>query len=246
MHDGTATAAETQANLYDFTQTEIIIPIKVRPGGRALIVKHRLRKPTFSELEIRDKKQTAESVTKGNEEIVEGAGSGPDLELWGKLITGAQGYGYAATPNGADWLSDHDALKLIPASHKLAAIRALHEADYEVLRADDDADVFVLGATETRVKQTIGNYTIIHTLREMTEAERLDFERRSMQASFVRGKGKDVRTKIQPNLKAFVDLYDKLVTGITGATGDKSLLDPIFKRGVVNAVLSAEAAVMSD
>lgn len=249
MHDGTGTATEAQANLYDFTQTEIIIPINVRPGGRALIVKHKLRKPTFAELEARDKKQTAESITKGNEEFIEGAGSGPDLELWDKLALWVHGYGIPDVQATADgWVEVSPvAAKLIPHAHKLAAVRALHESDYELLSSDDEiSDVFVLGATESRVRQTIGNYEIVHTLREMSESERVEFEKRSVKASFLRGKGKDIRTRIQPNLKAHVELYDKLFTSVEGATGGKEAIDAIFKRGVVNAVMSAQTAILQD
>lgn len=268
MQEATQPAVEKQPLLYDFSLSEIIIPINVRPNSaKPLIVQHKLRKPTFAELEARDRKQTAESVTHGNEEVIEGAGSGPDLELWGKLILGVQGYGYSKEKVDLEWLEAPETLKTIPVAHKLAAIRALHDSEYDVVVLDEDADVFVIGGTEVRVKQTIGSYEIIHTLREMSEEERLDFERKSMRASFVRGKGKDVRTKIQPNLKAHVDLYDKLIMRLEGATTggngfaernptpteraigyglDAAAIDAIFKRGVINAMLTAQAAIVSD
>jgi hypothetical protein len=247
-----ATATAESPKLYAFDEQEHIISINVRPTGKPLIVRHKLRKPTFAELETREKKQTAESVTKGNEEFIEGAGSGPDLELWNKLALGVQGYRLPGDEQptasaGEDfWHQSPMLAQLIPAAHKLAAIRSLYDAEYELIGADDDADVFVIGATECRVRQMIHGFEIIHTLREMSEQERVEFERKSMQASFVRGRGKDVRTRIQGNLKAFVELYDRLMTRVEGGDGDKPAIDPIFKRGVINAMLAAQAAVLSD
>jgi hypothetical protein len=232
---GTATAQDSP-KLYDFSTSEHVIELNTRPSGAPRIVRHKLRKPTFIELEARDRKQAAETITKGNEEFIESASSAPDLELWAKICTEAQGY----LPNG-EWLKGDDLAK-VPADHKLAAIRALYQAEYEVVN-DDSLDYFALDGVEVKVKQTLHGFEIVHTLREMTEAERLEFEGKSYRASFVRGKGKETRTRIQGNLKAFVDLYNKLIQGVSGAIGEA---DPIHKRGVINAMLAAQTAVLSD
>lgn len=257
MDSGTAPAQEAP-KLYAFDAAEHIIELNTRPDGAPRIVRHKLRKPTFVELEARDRKQAAETVTHGAEEFIESTGSAPDLELWGKLCTAAQGY----RPKG-EWIEGAD-LDAIPAAHKLAAIRALHQAEFEVVTDEGELDYFVIGATETKVKQTIGNYEIIHTLREMTESERLAFENKSFRASFVRGKGKETRTRIVGNLKAYVDLYDKLIVFIEGGSVDGTswdgwraataanagdfwrAIDPLFKRGVINAMLASQTAIASD
>ena len=249
---GTATAQEAQA-LYDFTTSEHIIELDTRPNGAPRLVRHRLRKPTFIELEARDRKQAAETITKGNEEFIESASSAPDLELWAKICTEAQGY----LPNG-EWLKGDDLAK-VPTEHKLAAIRALYQAEYEIVN-DDSLDYFALDGAEIKIKQIVHGFEIVHTLREMTEAERLEFEGKSYRASFVRGKGKETRTRIQGNLKAFVDLYDKLILTISGSNWSADMaayalvnrkeqlnvIDPIHKRGVINAMLAAQTAVLSD
>ncbi|NBW18706.1 MAG: hypothetical protein EBR82_63110, partial [Caulobacteraceae bacterium] len=99
--------------------------------------------------------------------------------------------------------------------------------------------------------------TVDHILREPTESERAKFKRNASKVSFIRG-AKRPRTKIGADLRAYVEMYDQLVTDVEGGTvRDKGFadsergvflaaIDPTWKRLIVQTLMAALEASLLD
>jgi hypothetical protein len=174
-----------------------------------------------------------------------------NARLWDKIAVAVKGYrGIDMDPN--EWTDVTPQIAgLIPAGHKSPAIRGLYQTNFELEQEEEEG--FALEAVSYIVKQTFGDYVIRHVFRAPTEAERRDFRRRANETRFARGSRK-IRTKILTNLKAYVELYDKLFQWVEGVEiADKApvaersrLVDPIWKRGAVDCLMRSFEASLSD
>jgi hypothetical protein len=206
---------------------------------------HRLRKPTLAELSERDQQTPyeTEEVSSG-EDRLNVDDEGPNAKLWDKIAIKVKGYcGHGLAVNDWNGLTP-DVKELIPSGHKSAAIRGLYDTQFEI--EADEGEGFALGGGVFTVKQVFGDYVIRHVMRTPTEAERRDFRRKANETRFARGRRK-IKTKVLTNLKAYVELYDKLIENVDGVTsGSYAQIDPIWKRGAVDCLMRSFEASLSD
>src|SRR5262249_36100776 len=127
----------------------------------------------------------------------------------------------------------------MPYEHKSEAIIGLYASQFETDRAKGKG--FILGAQVYQVKQTYGLYTIRHIFNRPSEKDRRDFARKSRETHYRPGSRK-IKTKIFTNLKAYIELYDKLFAGLEGVTVEnaqrKDLVNALWKRGAIDALMS--------
>lgn len=241
---------------YDFGQSEIEIKFNVGQPEKPVYVRHLLKRPTLGQLEERERMSVAESINVGTgEDEIESNGVKADLALWAQVVKQLAGYRGlpGATPAvlcdvRPEWLDK------IPSPHKLFAVRLLTQMECEVVNTEGDDDGFFdLGDSTVTVRQKIHGMTVTHTLRQPTEAEYSSFKPFRVSTKAV---GKKSATRIQGNLKAFVEFYDKLIQGVEGATiGGQSIvispftlkqIDALTKRAVVQAMLDAFSVTVQD
>lgn len=245
-------------NAYPFDAPSVDVQINARPGSdNPVIITHRLRKPTLSELLDREKAINLEIVEESNrEERIVTDDELATCQLWDKLILEVKGY--KGIP---DFRALTDSEKqTMRAGHKTTAIRAMYAGSATVVGDEDEVS---LGANSWTIRQLVGPdqdnpiYSIDHILREPTENERAKFKRTASKISFVRG-AKRPRTKIGADLKVYVDMYDLLVTDVQGGTvKDKTFdqiergafiaaIDPTWKRVIVQTLMNALEASLLD
>jgi len=246
-------------NTYPFDAPSIDVQFNARPGASTpVIISHRLRKPTLQELSDREKAINLEIVeTSNREEQVVTDDEAANCQLWDRLIVSVKGY-----LGLADWreLTPDEKATMRP-GHKRTAIVAMYAGSAQVL-GGDDVEISLAMDTWT-IRQLVGTdaenplYTIDHVLREPSEAERAKFKRTASKVSFIRG-AKRPRTRIGADLKAYVDLYDALITDIQGGSvADKAFassdrvqflaaIDPTWKRLIVQTLMNAIDAALLD
>lgn len=246
-------------NLYDFDAPFIEVQINARPGASSpVIVSHKLRKPTLQELLDREKAISLEIVeTSNREEQIVTDDDSANCQLWDRLIVEIKGY--AGIP---DWqpISDQQKMGMRP-GHKRTSIVAMYAGSAQIIGGDEDE--ISLSMDTWTIRQMVGPdadnplYTIDHVLREPTESERAKFKRNASKVSFVRG-AKRARTKIGADLRAYVEIYDALVTSIDGGmVAGKTFkdsergpflaaIDPTWKRVIVQTLMNAIEAALLD
>lgn len=250
--------------LYPLDQTEFEIEIV---AGKH-ILSHKLGKPTLTQLMERESQSHYETEAISNEEErVSADDEMANARLWDAIATGVKGYRVNkadGSPVG-DWRPLTDELKrAIPATHKAAAVRGMYQFTCETETGGDD-EGFTLAAEDWTIKQTFGDadfpdYVVRHILRTPTENERREFKRKSSDVRFSKGQRK-LKTKVVTHLKAHVELYDLLTTDIQGATWDSGsatnhqvkmdkvdlkIIDPIWKRSVIDCLMREFEAGLSD
>ena len=236
---------------YDFTKSEfqVALNLKLNPE-KSITVTHNLRRPSLAELVERENQSVAEveEVSPG-EDAWHNDNEAANSRLWDKCALSVSGYkvgGQSAVDTVT--VSPEIAAK-IPSAHKSTAISGLYASKCEVERADDEG--FNLDGDTYIVRQEIGagevpDFVIRHELRQPTESELRDYSRRANTATQVTGSRKR-KIRVRTNLKADVELYDKLAVSLTGATPpDPHACDPIFKRQVVQTLLASLTASLSD
>lgn len=204
-----------------------------------------LRRPTQAEILARDAElQTEIPIGKDggyalpdptlNEAI--------DAKYFDLLKVGEEGYGYAGT---------------IPEQHKAAAFNGLYQREVYV---DDDFDfdqdkILVLEEIGTGVEP---DFTIAHIMRPPTEGELKLYRRKSATGELKPGKRGRQIFKTSSNLKTAMSFYAQWLLDIEGATVGGSRfsegmradflqhVDPLIQRQVVNAVVEAYTAKLSD
>lgn len=246
----TATVKAAVNAAYPLDVTEFEINVETKPG---VICVHKLRKPTLDELVKREEMSVyeTEEIDKGQDRVIvddERANVG----LWDKIAVSVKNY----SADGG-WLTVTPELAArIPGPHKVTAIRGLYTTSCEVISSGDDAGYYSLDGEEFVIQQEIGtnseapDYIIHHTLRQPTEGERQDYRRRASSTVLVRGT-KKTRARVVTNLRAAVELYDKLfirAEGFSGIEADKLLrhIDPMWKRQVVVALMQTFESSLSD
>lgn len=247
MTEATQAAVDIQPKRYPLTQTEFEVQISV--GGKTL--SHKLRRPTLAELVTRESESVTEveEVSPG-EDAFHVEDKAATARLWDKIRLQVKGYRTGdAKPD--EWIDVTPELAAkLPADHKVAAVRALYL--FRVEMVEDEGDGFDLDGQEYDIRQLIGGdedapeYVIVHRLRQPTEQQRRDYERRASATTFSTGTKKR-KMKFRANLKADVELYDALFVSLTGATPpDKGAVDPIVKRQVVQCLLGKISASVLD
>lgn len=247
-----------ETKLYAFDE-DSEVPINARPNSETpLIVYHKLRKPTLQELTERESQIVYEMIEiNSREEEMKTDDDVANGKLWDKIILQVRGY------RGADdWreLTDEEKAAMRP-GHKSTAIRAMYAGTCEV---EGDEDGVSIGPDTWTVKQEIGltkgdpDYIVRHILREPTEAERSKYKRSASSTSYIKG-AKKARVMVRTNLRAYVELYDALMVVVDHGTvaGQAYLgaenraqflaaIDPIWKRQVIQTLMSSLEAQISD
>lgn len=238
------------AKSYPLTESEAVISLHIKRGDKTEIIQHKLRRPTLAELIEREQQSVAEvEEVAPNEDAWHEDSQAASAKLWDKCILGVTGYrigGQLAT----DFVpvSSEIAAK-IPLTHKATAISGLYLAKSEVEKGEDEG--FNLDGDTHTIKQSIGaseepEFVLVHTLRQPTEGELREYNKRASTATSVSGSRKR-KIRVRTNLKADVELYDKLAIALTGATPpEPRLVDPIFKRQVVQALIASLNASLLD
>ena len=237
----TQDGAPEPVKLFPLDQSEFEVAIQTS----SLTLWHKLRRPTLAELIERDQQTPyeTEEVSSG-EDRLNVDDEGPNAKLWDKIAVGIKGYRGQGLIANAWYAPNSDIAALIPAGHKSAAVRGLYNTQFEV--EQEEGEGFALGGGVFTVKQTFGDYTIRHTFRAPTEGERRDFRRKANETRFARGSRK-IKTKVLTNIKAYVELYDKLIENVEGVTGGGAAqIDPVWKRGAVDCLMRSFEASLSD
>jgi len=249
----TAKAPTETTPLYPLDQKEIEVAIVA--GKQTL--GHKLTRPTLAQLVEREGQIHYESESiSDSEERINSDDEPANARLWDACVVSVRGYrlGKADTHPVEMWREMTPELKAaIPSAHKAAAIRGLYQSACEIER--DEEDGFTLGADEWTIKQVFGDpdapqFVIRHILRTPAESERREFKRRAAQISFSKGSRKQ-KTRVTTNLKAHVELYDGLLTGLDGTNNQdahaaKAAIDPIWKRQVIDTLMKSFEAATQD
>lgn len=236
---------------YDFTKSEfqVSLSLKLNPE-KSITVVHNLRRPAIGELIERENQSIAEveEVFSG-EDTYHNDNDQANSRLWDKCALSVSGYRVGGKLASETVTVSPEIAAKIPMAHKSTAISGLYAAKCEVERAEDEG--FNLDGDTYTIRQEIGasetpDFVIRHELRQPTESELRDYNRRASTATQVTGSRKR-KIRVRTNLKADVELYDKLAVSIAGCTPpDPRACDPIFKRQVVQTLLSSLTASLSD
>lgn len=242
--------SETLTKSYPLTDAETVIQLHIKRGEKSETIQHKLRRPSLAELIEREQQSVAEiEEVAPNEDSWTEDSQSANGRLWDKCIIGVTGYridGQLASDFVA--VSPETAAK-IPLAHKNTAISGLYLSKCTVVAGEDEG--FSLDDATHTIRQAIGaddepDYVILHTLRQPTEAELREYNKRASTATSVSGSRKR-KLRVRTNLKADVELYDKLAVTITGATPpEPRMVDPIFKRQVVQTMVSSLNASLLD
>ena len=226
--------------------------IQIHANGKTLT--HVLRRPTFSELSERDQQSVYETEeVSADQDTITLDDERANANLWNKIAVSVSGYKTQGHRADETITVTPDIAEKIPAAHKATAIRGMYSFTASVEAAEDDG--FDLDGENFTIAQTMGDadapvYVIRHTLRQPTEGERQDYKKKASRTLYSRGT-KRTRARIVINLKASVELYDKLfveVDGVeyTGAQAIQTAIDPAWKRQVVSTLMSSFESSLSD
>lgn len=242
--------SETLTKSYPLTDAETVVQLHIKRGDKSETIQHKLRRPSLDELIAREQQSVAEiEEVAPNEDSWTEDSQAANGKLWDKCIIGVTGYridGQLAIDFVA--VSGETAAK-IPLSHKNTAISGLYLSKCTIEQGEDEG--FSLDDPTHTIRQAIGagdepDYVILHTLRQPTEAELREYNKHASTATSVSGTRKR-KIRVRTNLKADVELYDKLATGIAGATPpEPRMVDPISKRQVVQTLIASLNASLSD
>ncbi|HKX32101.1 MAG TPA: hypothetical protein VJ302_30725 [Blastocatellia bacterium] len=260
----TAPAAENAGKPYRFDESEFDITFNARPGAeKPTLVTHRIRKAADEELVEWENASAFQSIeVSKREDEIRIDEEAMNARLWRKIIDKVKGYRFGDGLPVDEFRTLTDEQKdQMRTSHKVGAIRALYwsscEVDYQEVPGEDEGISF--SGEIWRIKQTIrgGVFTVIHSLREPTEPERLKFRRSASSTTYLRGSRKQQSTT-RTNLRAYIELYNYLtvnieggeVGGLTFAESNQAsflkAIDPIFKRQVVNCLMGAIDTELQD
>lgn len=242
--------AEQNPALYPLTDAETIVQLYLKRGDKTETIQHKLRRPTLAELLEREQQSVAEiEEVAPNEDAWHEDSQAANAKLWDKVILGVTGYRIGGQLRTSFVEVTPEIAAKIPLSHKHTAISGLYAAKCTVDSGVEEG--FDLDGDSYTIRQTIGDendpsFVLTHTLRQPTEAELRDYNKRASTATSVSGSRKR-KIRVRTNLKADVELYDKLATMLFGATPpDPRGVDPILKRQVVQTLISSLNASLLD
>jgi hypothetical protein len=145
----------------------------------------------------------------------------------------------------------------MPEQHKATAFNGLYAreiyVDEEYKPGDDNIPVL-----EEIGTGAAADFTVLHLMRQPTEGEIKLYRRKSAQGEIKPGKRGRQKFVTQSNLRTAMSFYSQWLTSISGATvGGKEFsaddrpafiahVDPLIQRQVVNAVVEAFTAKLSD
>ena len=237
---------------YPLDQGQFLIEIEA--NGKTLA--HTLRQPTLDDLTTRENLVVYET-----EEIADGQDAvradteRADAALWDRIAVSVRGYRTAThSPEDTIEVTPEIAAK-IPTAHKATAIRGLYTSTCEVEQSEDEG--FNLDGELFTVRQELGkgetpDFIVRHILRQPTEGERQEYRRKAAQTVLVRG-AKRTKARVQTNLKASVDLYDKCFVELSGAFTPETdrakilrQIDAMWKRQVIVALMQSFESSLSD
>ncbi len=204
---------------------------------------HTLRRPTVEEVLDREKElQTEIPVGRdGSYQLPDPtANEANDAKLFDKIVIASAGY-----PGD------------VPEQHKATAIAGLYQREIYV---DEDHD---LNQEEIPVLEEIGSgdepdFTVLHLMRMPAEGELKLYRRKSTGGEIKPGKRGRQIFKTSSNLKTAMSFYQQWLLRVDGATVDGQTysdenrpaflahVDPLIQRQVVNAVVEAVTAKLSD
>lgn len=245
----------TPASLYPLDQSETEVQLfytrEITEDGKVIdTITHRLRRPTLPELLERESQSVAEvEEVAPNEDAWHEDSQAANAKLWDKVCLGVKGYRLGGQLVTEMLPMTPKLAAIMPTAHKATAIAGLYVAKCTVEGSVDEG--FNLDGDTYTIRQELGagetpQYVILHTLKQPTEGELREYNRRANTATSVTGSRKR-KIRVRTNLKADVELYDKLATAITGATpGDPRMVDPIFKRQVVQTLIAKLNVSLSD
>lgn len=226
--------------------------IHIQANGKTLT--HVLRRPTLNELSERDQQSVYETEeVSADQDTITLDDERANANLWNKIAVSVGGYKTQGHRADETITVTPDIAEKIPSAHKATAIRGMYSFTAVIEASEDDG--FDLDGENFVVAQTMGDadapvYVIRHTLRQPTEGERQDYKKKASRTLYSRGT-KRTRARIVTNLKASVELYDKLfveVGGVeyTGAQPVQTMIDPAWKRQVVSTLMSSFESSLSD
>lgn len=242
---------------------EQMIEVELDAGGR--VVKHRLARPTKTQLIERESRVRNEEVTLDDNQVEPiYDDDNANARLYDECIRDVAGYDLG--DGNLDWRPADDQIKtLMPSEHKIKAVAAMYLCTGRIEKAETNGHVEgfpLLGAMEIRVCLSLGDKAaptseITHILRRPNEGEWTAYRRGIQRTIQVRGTQLP-RYKTTTNLAVACAFYDSLVTGIEGATlnGESysqanrdaflQAIDPIHKRVVARTFAEHWAADLSD
>jgi hypothetical protein len=250
-------------NLYRFDEAELYSRINVRPEAtKPAYVTYKLRKPNLEELAEWIKSavyQSTEVNKRENESRYDDTAA--NVKLFNKIALAVRGEWQSASDFRA--LTDEQKER-VKVDHKVAAVRGLYSSTCEIDYGteEQELELMIFGGQQWTVKQQISGdkYTIVHTLREPTEAERVKFIRVRANTTYLTGARKQQHTT-RTNLKAYVELYDAVIVDVQGGTvGGYEMndsraverakfiqqIDPVFKQLVIQKLMAAIEAEYQD
>ena len=231
---------------YDWNQTEFALRFNGGTAAKPAYVTHILERPTLVQLQEREKLAAMESVSASGGDEIETDNIKADLTLWRAIVRRVSGYKAPGIDPAIETQVGQELADRLPAAHKLRAIQMLTATECEIEREEANADeYFDLGAETVRVVQTIHGCKVVHELRNPNDKEYAAFK--PVKVSTTKA-GKQTGTRIQGNLRAFVELYDKLIQTVDGeaATFKLRTIDPLSKRAVINCLLDAYNVTAQD
>jgi hypothetical protein len=206
---------------------------------------HRLRRPTAEEILARDKDiETETQIGKDGGFSLPDPTAAEDIDAKYHDIISLEVSGY---PEGAQ----------IPTRHKAAAFNAIYRREFEL---EDAADIF---AEEITIVEEIGvgdepDFTVKHTLKQLSESELKKFRQRSQGGEMKQGKRGKMIFRPYSNLRLAIQIYDASLVSISGAhvsgktfsaeTRPEFLaaVDPLIKRSVVSTLVGEVSSGLLD
>jgi len=108
---------------------------------------------------------------------------------------------------------------------------------------------FVLGTQTYRVKQTYGPYVIWHKFEKPSEKARRDFRRKVRDTEYELNAG-STKAQVFTHLEIYVSAYDKVFNRLEGVTAGneqrKDLINALWKRGAMDALMGGFDAARRD
>lgn len=261
--EGAVTAKEATHEKSEFQMDAdpIRIRINIFPSAeKKQEVTHSLKRPSFAELEARERMMPLIISDAGKVDGAEASSMSLDdepanIRLYDKIAISVNGYALEKGQKpGTDEVDistslmvggeEKKILDLIPPSHKSAVINGLYPASYEVDFGGEEFYFALGGGREWKVRQEIGgkfkredgtlspaDYTVYYIFREPTQEERRKFRSQAISAITLKTTSGN-KDRRSTNLKVVSELFDALIQTIEGATINDTSIDVRDKKSL--------------